>query len=329
MKSNSEFTGKAERLLALVEALISSKNALSASDIAENFGITARSAERYLDILRTKFSFPIEEERSGKRVAYRLNLAALTFGTSPLSEEESDALYMASELTKLLPGTHFAQGMDLLLARMEPTIPKEFRTALAAGIRVHPGPVTDLADWKDTIAVLTKAIRNDKKVKLVYTSRSGGEKIKQYTINPYTLFFHPDGLYIAGKKDGENGVRVWAVHRISSAILQNAPIERDPDFNFEDRFSLSLGAFQGGAGVEVILRISGNAFKAFRVMRLPPVTKKVYPSKGVMELTFKVTGLEELKRLILSYPDEVEVLSPLSFRKEIVDNLKAALRKYG
>jgi predicted DNA-binding transcriptional regulator YafY len=328
MSNETELTGRAERLLALVQDLFLAKKAVSPIDLADKYGVSLRSIERYFEVLRSRFSFPIIEEREGKKRLYRINLSSFSFGSTPLTSEEAEALYLSAQLVKLLPGTHFVSGMEKLFNRIESSVPAEIRSNLMNGIRVHTGPVTDLSAWSETIAILAKAIRLGKKVMLIYTSRSGGEKVKQYALSPYTIFFHPDGLYLVGKKDGETGVRVWAAHRMSSAKLINERFLRDPEFDFEKRFSLSLGAFQGGEGEEVVLRVSGQAFKAFRVMRLPPITKKVFPQKGEMELSFKVAGFEELKRLVLSYPEDVEVLAPAKFRKDIGRSLKAGLQKY-
>jgi predicted DNA-binding transcriptional regulator YafY len=328
MSKETEFSGKAERLLAVVQYLFSAKTAVSPLELSDKYGISLRSIERYFEILRNRFSFPIIEERDGKRRFYRVCMSSFSFGSDPLSSGEIEALYLVNQLVKLLPGTHFISGMKKLFERIEPSVPPESRSNLSTGIRVHTGPVTDLSAWSETISILTKAIRLRKKIMLIYTSRSGGEKTKQYALSPYTLFFHPEGLYLIGKKDGESGIRVWAVHRMSSAIILKEYCQKDPDFDFEKQFSLSLGAFQGGRGEEVFLRVRGQAFKAFRVMRLPPITKKVFPSKGVMELSFKVAGLEELKRLVLSYPEDVEVLAPAKFRKDIARSLKAGLDKY-
>jgi predicted DNA-binding transcriptional regulator YafY len=56
--------------------------------------------------------------------------------------------------------------------------------------------------------------------------------------------------------------------------------------------------------------------------------KLVKLSDGSLEMTFRVAGLDEIKRWILSFGPEAEVIEPRSFRETVQNELLATLHYY-
>ena len=75
-------------------------------------------------------------------------------------------------------------------------------------------------------------------------------------------------------------------------------------------------------------RITSRALKELKEMRLHKNIKKTFSRNREMVLKLNVMGFGELKKYILTYCNEIEVISPKTFRDQMKAILKSASDLY-
>jgi proteasome accessory factor B len=138
------------------------------------------------------------------------------------------------------------------------------------------------------------------------------------------LCYFRGGLYVIGHDDRRDEVRTFALERIQKAELTAERFEVPRSFDFEKYMASALEIFRGP---ETRVRI------AFRGMAAPAIVERQWhPSQrietrrnGTVVLSLEVADTLELRRWIMSFGSEAEVLEPLSLRNQIRDDLQTLL----
>ncbi|MFH0920044.1 MAG: WYL domain-containing protein [Fibrobacterota bacterium] len=319
---------KSERLFSLLNTFLSSREPLFPQELADTYGVDLRTVERDLCFLRDELFFPLSKIYRGKSRGYRLSGAPPFAKSLAFTPGEIEALYLLRDLGGPLSGTHLQEHLNTLWDKLASHFPAEEGTRRGQTLRYFPGPVTDLAPFSRQIAAVAEGIHRERKVKIVYTSKFGGRKTKAYNIHPYSLILHDRGLYFFGKKDGTEGYRVWAAHRLNQAEVLPEPFTADPDFDLDAHFDASFGILQGVETVTVTLKVTGDALKEFKEMRLHKSIERKFTRDNALLLTLRVMGFEDLRKFILPWCGDVEVVSPASFRAEMKGLLQKALERH-
>jgi predicted DNA-binding transcriptional regulator YafY len=321
-------SNKTKRFFSIVNELLSASEAISPHALAAKHDINLRTVERYLKTLREEFKFPIIAEYRGKNRYYKLEGSTPFIKGMNFTDKELEVLYLSRDLFHLLHGTHFQHQMDRFFDKLESQFPLELKERMNQAVRFFSGPTMDLKPYSQQINAIAEGIRSRRKVKIVYTSKSGGRITKRYVIHPYTIIIHSNGLYFFGKKDKDTAHRVWAAHRMSLAEVLDENYIFDRHFNIDIHFDKSFGIFQGTKPTEITLKVKGEALKELKEMRLHRNIKRSFKRRGEMFLKLNIMGFGELRKFILSYCDEIEVVSPAMYRNEMKRILRAASSLY-
>jgi proteasome accessory factor B len=138
------------------------------------------------------------------------------------------------------------------------------------------------------------------------------------------LCYFRGGLYVIGHDDRRGEVRTFALERIQKVEITSERFQVPETFDFETYMESALGIFRGP---ETRVRI------AFRGMAAPAIVERQWhPSQrietrrnGTIVLSLEVADTLELRRWIMSFGAEAEVLEPVSLRNEIRDELQSLL----
>src|SRR5262245_34007368 len=93
--------------LSQTRALLNSSEGASVYDVAERFGVSVRTAVRYLDALRAAGE-PLYDEWSGKRKVWRL-MASARNQTITLTTAQMMSLFLSRRVFDFLAGTGFKE----------------------------------------------------------------------------------------------------------------------------------------------------------------------------------------------------------------------------
>jgi predicted DNA-binding transcriptional regulator YafY len=161
---------------------------------------------------------------------------------------------------------------------------------------------------------LNRACAKNKSVEIDYLAAHNGQKTKR-TIDPYRMIESRGAWYVVGYCHLRNDMRMFALHRIESYNVLEAIYELR--FNEEQLDQWSSAAFlleHGDAEQEVSIGFNASAARYVRERSWHPSQKLEDRADGGCTLSFTTCRLDEVKRWVLEYGANAEVLSPPELR---------------
>lgn len=180
---------------------------------------------------------------------------------------------------------------------------------------------------REFVTILYDAIVRKQVLHIVY--HPFGKSEIEWNIHPYFLKQYNGRWFLFGlNNDAVNGEMVithLALDRIKSVKPADIPyIESEVDFGqyFDDVIGVTINP---GEPIDIVLKFSPQRFNFVR-------TKPIHPYQIEDEanhtLKLNVIPNKELESLILSFGDDVEVISPENYRQEIKRKIKEVIKKY-
>ncbi|HTB60640.1 MAG TPA: WYL domain-containing protein, partial [Polyangia bacterium] len=199
------------RRLAEVRGLLNSGEGASVYDIAERFGVSVRTAIRYIRALQVAGD-PLYEEVEGRRKVWRL-MASARQQTVTLTTAQMVALFLSRRVFDFLAGTGFKEDLDDLFGKLEAQLRrKDFASArnldrkvfdVNEARHIYEGRIEDVND-------IVTALLREERLRVTHESVSGGKKT--FVLEPYTLMVYKKGLYLVGRSEGHAGaIRTFAL----------------------------------------------------------------------------------------------------------------------
>lgn len=320
----------AERLFQLARSLAATRMGLSLTDMANELGVTRRTAERLRDSLLAMFP-QMESEDDHLRVRrWRLPASALMAVVAPKSEEVAAVEVAAREFeargetnrAALLRGASTA-----LRALMQPAALRRAEPDIAAlmeaeGIAMRPGPRPIIG--QGVLPALRRAILGMNLIDMRYAARGAGSS-ESWTVCPYGLLYGGRGWLVA-HVDGRTEMRLWRLDRIEMADVLNQTFDRREDFSLRDYAAQSFGVFQEPP-VDVTLRFSASAAEDAARWSFHPSQTIAMEADGSATVTLRAGGVRELLWHLVTWGDTVMVLAPESLRVSFAD-MTASLARH-
>jgi predicted DNA-binding transcriptional regulator YafY len=311
-----------ERILEIVRLISTPRSALTIDDLADEFHVDRRSIQRDLALLsQTGFDFSADGPKQGRKKVLKF------IGEQPLSvpygftEDELSSLYLTQEIYSILKGSHFEKAAESAIRKIEPFFNEEKIEKLRSAVRVKTGPVRDYSAHRENIKLLLDSIVDRDCVKIAYDSRSSG-KFDTFVLQPYTLIFYANTLYVTGFSEKHQAYRIFAAERVGRVERAGRKFEMPEDLDDIINLEKYFGIYSGEAET-VVIRVLPSHRKWMKDKILHPTQKRTFPSDGSMLITLKAAGKEDLFRWLLSQADAVELLEPASW----VDEFKSILGK--
>src|SRR3954471_14947799 len=198
------------RRLAEVRGLLNSGEGASVYDIAERFGVSVRTAIRYIRALQVAGE-PLYEEVEGRRKVWRL-MASARQQTVTLTTAQMVALFLSRRVFDFLAGTGFKEDLDDLFGKLGAQLRrKDFAAARNLDRKVfdvnearhlYEGRIEDVND-------IVTALLREERLRVTHESVSGGKKT--FVLEPYTLMVYKKGLYLVGLSHQHGEIRTFAL----------------------------------------------------------------------------------------------------------------------
>ena len=149
------------------------------------------------------------------------------------------------------------------------------------------------------------------------------------TLHPYHLFNHRGDWYVAGWDEARKQIRIFALHRIRRTTLGTASYEIPPTFRFDEYMADAFAIQKGEKPVAVSIRVAPRQARWIRERRWHKTARVQERLDGGLVLQLRVAETSEIRRWILQFGGEAEVLAPESLRAAVARELEAALGAYG
>jgi predicted DNA-binding transcriptional regulator YafY len=306
---------------------------VTAGELAERLEVSARTIYRDAEALSSA-GVPIYTER-GRAGGIRL-LPGYRTDVTGLTADEARALFVLSTggaQEDLGLGTA-ARSAVLKVMR---AVPEPFRpaaTATSQRILVDPAGWMRAAEPTGQLGVLQAAVFTDRRVRLGYRS-SGQRAPRERVVDPYGLVCKAGVWYLVADQGGEP--RLFRVSRVTSAVADDAPVRRRDGVELAELWeALRRQVEERPAGVAVVARVRRERLDMFRRICAANLAEGDADGPDDAEngggAEWAVVGLQfaavPAARTLLSFGDDVEVVSPPEVRVDLATVAAAVVARY-
>ncbi len=297
--------------------------------LAKSLEVSKRTVERDLERMKDLLGAPVCF--CWKRKGYYYTDNSFSLPPVNLSEEETVALFLGQKLLAQYRGTPYEKTVKAAFGKILMLLPDYISSDLEGAERAVSFAVEHLRGDEDAVLqrynLLLNAIRDCRVISADYYSASRDERMKR-EINPYHLRFHEGAWYMIGYCHYRNDIRMFAVDRIESLQVTDLKFAPDPGFSIDRYLGDSMKIERGVEPKEIIIRFDAKQARYIRERLWHHSQKTEELADGSLILRLQVSGLGEVKRLVLGFGSAAEVLAPPELRAEIERETKKMADKY-
>lgn len=290
---------------------------------------TAHGDYRYL---KDRLHAPLAFERSRGGWTYTDPTFALP--SAIVSENEAAALERALLVAREHLDPAAAAGLDAFADWLAPYLPARRRNAetesAGGGSALSGNGEGGVGVSPDLLRTCVEAIRARRKLHLRYHGAHRNQDTER-TIHPYHLHHWRSEPYLLAWDELREDWRTFLLSRIAQwrVVGEDAAFARDPSFDPQALLERGFGLFHGADLETVRVRFSPYQARWVRERRYHPSQENEEQSDDSLIVTVRVAGTAEVKRWVLGYGREAEVLEPTALRAEIADEAKELEKIYG
>lgn len=310
---------KSVRLHRLVQLLSVGKHYLTASELAQLLHVTERTIYRdFIDLDQLGYSVYNDRGYKFHNPANRQNLP-ITLGDISVLTKVIDA----SPLNRL---PYMKERIDVILAKINASLCTDLDPPVLLHSSIESLDPTPSSPFTIDVGKLEKAINKERVISILYYSLD--EPMPSIRlVHPYVITIRFGYWYLIAFTPEKNDFRQYRLERIQSLTVCKETFQRDPSFNLQDYFCLSLGVFQGEP-VRVKVRLQGKAARLASERPWPENRVLEWTTDDTLFLQVTVQGTQEIVAWVLSLGEEAEILEPLSLREQMYKTLREMLGIY-
>lgn len=310
--------GLSEKVIGILKILnlIEQGKAPSAKTLAEELELSERTIYRYLYTINAIVPIVYDRELGGYRLENKKSLRII-----PLEKEELALLAaiqeMLSKSSSVLKET-FKGLLEKLYACTKERA--EERESPIRFLLPHSVPIS-----REKFTKIMEAVNNQKQLLIEYHSINSNETTERI-IDPYGLIFHDGIWFIYAYCHLREDFRTFAIDRIKDLRSLNISFRKPEGFSLEEALRDSWHIWDDEKTEEVRVVFSPEISEIIK--RKPgwhlSEKRKELPD-GSLELTFRLSGLEEIKWWLYSWIPLVKVIEPERLKEEMKRDLEKSL----
>jgi predicted DNA-binding transcriptional regulator YafY len=180
----------------------------------------------------------------------------------------------------------------------------------------------------ENLKSLLFAIKNHRRIVFTHENFETGKK-REYSMKPYLLKEYQNRWYIVGLFTGLNEFRTFGIDRIENLQVLSETFEPNLKLNPAKLFENTVGLVYSYNELEDVI-LSFTPLQAKYIKSLPLHKSQEIIKETSKEVIVKLNVIPnfELKQKILMLGDQVKVLKPKWFAKDVKTSLNNSLRAY-
>ncbi len=271
------------------------------------------------------FSIPLERIRDGKKVYYRYSEPNFSIKNQKISDEEIETINSALMVLLRFRGIPQFEWVNEIFPKLQSAFQDEEPTEVISFDQ------NEYLVGLDNLPILYKSITNKTALNIEYQSFKDIEP-KQLTIHPYYLKQFNKRWFLFGLNNEDKLIYNLPLDRIKSFSQSSAKYIKNKTVDFKEYFEDIVGVSftPNEKPIKIKLKVSKDVTPYILTKPLHGSQKKTEIDNGKAIIELEVIPNIELRQLILSYGDGIEVISPISFReqmKNVIDNMKKSYQK--
>ncbi|MBD1400916.1 transcriptional regulator [Pelobacter sp. M08fum] len=296
------------------------------AELVEECRVTRRTIYRDLQALMDA-GYPLVSGRQADgHVVYRFVTGFSKIPPLTLSLDELMTLYLCRGQLEFLQGTPFSEDLEAIFSRLRSMLPPRSiahleRIAEAFSPRFQG--YKDYSSQRQILVDLRQALLKQQRCRINY--RPAQRASHSYLIDPYTLLFYNNALYVGAYAHNRKDIRLFAIDRIESVSLEPQRFEVPEDYHPGQLTGRAFGLIDDGPGYELELEFTAGVAHLIRERVWHPLQQIEEHQDGTLSLRFFASGDKEILAWLYSYVPHVRVIRPEPLRRRFIDGLQMAL----
>jgi predicted DNA-binding transcriptional regulator YafY len=295
--------------------------------LAEHFEITRKTAQRDIEFMRERMGAPLVYIPEQRGFAYEDNTYELPGFW--LEEESLTSLLLAYRLASAVPDiaikTSLRSFLEQLLTKLSHSNAISIKD-LSNKVSVRNIQYSKTAE--KIYHTVLEALLSSKPIQIEYHSPHNSETTIR-DILPLHLLHYMGTWHIIAHCAMKNELRDFVLSRVKA--IAPCPDKINARFSSEqvsEYIRQTFGIFHGKKTNEVCLCFSKDVSTWIAEQAWHPAQKTFVKKDGRLCLTIPVADFREIKREVLKYGAQVEVLSPKTLRTEIKKEIEKMRKVY-
>lgn len=306
--------------------LLSGRYGRTLAQLQAELGVGKRTLQRDLAVLESA-GFPMISEACNGTVRWHFMEGFHVEAPVSLTLTEQMALYFGKGLLKPLEGTPIYESLGSALQKIGAALPPQsfqFLRGLDQAVSVRTAGFKDYSRSRDVLDVLTRSVRHKFTTRINHHTAQFEKGIERQ-VDPYRLWYVNNGIYLVGHDHRSGEIRAFAVERIASARATNRRFEVPAGFDFDQLTKTAFNVIWGEPQ-EVKIRFSREQAPYVQERTWHPSQKIEKRADGGIELTMNVANLWEIKRWLIGFGADAEVLRPKDLGNDIKEECAKLLK---
>ncbi|SHI52339.1 Predicted DNA-binding transcriptional regulator YafY, contains an HTH and WYL domains [Malonomonas rubra DSM 5091] len=316
---------QAARLHDLIR-ILENRYGATVEELVEECEVTRRTIYRDLKAIEEAGYPLISERQDDGQVLYSFIEGYNKIPPITFSLEELMTLYLCRGQLDFLQGTPFHDDLEAIFTRFRSSLPPRSvahleRLAKASAPRFHG--FKDYSGQRQLLTDLRQALLKQQRIEIAY--RPAKRKRNLYQVDPYTLLFFKNALYLGGYAHNREALRLFAVERIESLSFLPDRFEVPEDYSATALTGEAFGLIDDGATQQVELQFDKEVTYLIRERIWHPQQQLQKGADGNLILRFDAAGDKEILSWVYSFVPHVRVLGPESLKQQFIAGLMRGL----
>ncbi|MEA4826369.1 MAG: YafY family protein [Clostridium sp.] len=315
---------KLSHLLELI-LMLQYKEFTTASELADLLEVDKKTIYRYIDTLQMS-NVPVESKK-GRYGGFYIN-KEFYMKYPKLDRNELQALLLASKILTKENGFFYADEFQKAIIKIKNTFLSDDSEIgdLKEGISFKINEAGNLEKFNDMISKINYSISKGKILDIKYYSINKDSETNR-RINPYTIFCKRGVWYLIAYCHTQKEEKTFRISRIKSINITNDKFIKPRDFHLKEYLNKSWEVFRED---QVLVKVKFDKSVTSFIQEsewLPNQEIELLKDENIVFKAY-VSDLGEIKKWILGFGCNAEVLEPLSLREEIKQDTSNLLDKY-
>ena len=317
---------QAARLHDLIR-ILEARYGATVDELVEECQVTRRTIYRDLQAIMDAGYPLIKEQQDDGYVVYSFIAGFSKIPPIVFSLEELMTFYLCRGQLSFLQGTPFQDDLEAIFTRIHSSLPPR---SVAHLERISEVSIPRFHGFKDyshhhqVLESLRQALLKQQQCLIDY--RPAKRETQQYLVDPYTLLFFKNGLYIGGYAHNRDDLRLFAVERIEAVVVQPERFEVPVGYHAAQLTGSAFGLIDEGETHQLELLFGADVAHLIRERIWHPDQTIEEREDGSLVLRFSASGDREILAWLYSFIPHVKVLSPMALQQAFIAGLSESLK---
>ncbi|RTL43637.1 MAG: WYL domain-containing protein [Candidatus Melainabacteria bacterium] len=248
--------------------------------------------------------------------------------TFELSDGELFAITLGNEMLSEYTGTSFEPILSSALEKIYERMPDRSEVDLGelrSMVNFNAGSVIKIK--RRTFFDFNSACEKNLVMTLEYFTASRGEVTKR-EIEPYRLLESRGTWYVVAHCRMRNALRLFALHRMRDYFIKDEKFTPIDDGKIQEWIDSAFFLEHTEKESNIKIKFDPDASRYIRERKWHPSQELIEHQDGSCTLSFTAPSLDEIKRWVMSYGAQAEVLEPEELKLLMRVEFEAALQIY-